>query len=132
VPFDRLFGKVGQVPRSTHVCAVDELPPGEMKLLPLGKFGVGVYNVHGEFHAITNYCQHQGAPLCLGYTTGINVYDPTVVPGRIRHIREGEILRCPWHRWEFDLKTGKVISDPRRGIRIYETEVRDGQVYVLT
>jgi nitrite reductase/ring-hydroxylating ferredoxin subunit len=102
-----------------------------MKLLPLGKFGIGVYNVNGEYRAITNYCQHQGAPLCLGYTIGLNEWDESA-PGRIRRVREGEILRCPWHRWEFDLKTGKVISDPTRGIRVYEVEVRDGEVFVLT
>jgi nitrite reductase/ring-hydroxylating ferredoxin subunit len=61
--------------RRTHVCSLEELSPGEMKLVPVGKFGVGVYNVKGRLHAITNYCAHEGAPLCEGYTVGMNAVD---------------------------------------------------------
>jgi nitrite reductase/ring-hydroxylating ferredoxin subunit len=49
-----------------RVCGVEELPPGTMKLVAAGKFGVGVYNVGGELYAIANYCAHEGAPLCTG------------------------------------------------------------------
>ena len=52
------------------VCSLDELPPGAMKLVDVGKFGVGVYNVRGSLHAIVNYCSHEGAPLCLGFIGG--------------------------------------------------------------
>jgi nitrite reductase/ring-hydroxylating ferredoxin subunit len=100
-----------------------------MKLVPVGKFGVGVYNVGGSLHAITNYCAHEGAPLCEGYTIGMNVSDPEGV-GRIKRVRDGEILRCPWHRWEYDLTSGKLLFDDRRGIRIYEVQVEDGEVYL--
>jgi nitrite reductase/ring-hydroxylating ferredoxin subunit len=117
--------------RRTHVCSLQELPPGEMKLVPVGKFGVGVYNVGGRLHAITNYCAHEGAPLCQGYTVGMNVVDPDAI-GKMRRIRDGEILRCPWHRWEYDLASGKLLFDPRRGIRIYEVDVDDGEVYLNT
>ena len=115
--------------RRMRVCSLDEVPPGEMKLLPIGKFGVGLFNVDGELHAITNYCAHEGAPLCLGYRVGTNEPDDEAT-GKLRRVREGEILRCPWHRWEFDLRTGKLLSDPRRGIRIYEVDVVDGEVFV--
>ena len=117
--------------RRTHVCRLDELPPGGMKLVPIGKFGIGVFNVDGRLHAITNYCAHEGAPLCEGYRIGMNVPDPDA-PGRLQRVREGEILRCPWHRWEFDLCSGKLLSDPRRGIRIYQVDVEDGEVYLTT
>ena len=49
------------------VCAIEDLPPGTMKLVQAGKFGVGVYNIDGSLYAIANYCSHEGAPLCLGY-----------------------------------------------------------------
>jgi nitrite reductase/ring-hydroxylating ferredoxin subunit len=119
------------VSRRIYVCRLDELPPAAMKLVPVGKFGVGVYNVNGRLHAITNYCAHEGAPLCQGYTTGLNEADSGSL-GKIRRSREGEILRCPWHRWEFDLASGRLVSDPRRGIRVYEVEIEDGEVFLTT
>ena len=70
------------------VCAVEDLPPGTMKLVQAGKFGVGVYNIDGSLYAIANYCSHEGAPLCLGYTRGNTEYDPEM-PDQIRHVREG-------------------------------------------
>ena len=113
------------------VCAIEDLPPGTMKLVEAGQFGVGVYNIDGSLYAIANYCSHEGAPLCAGYRTGVNVSDPEAL-GKIKRIRDGEILRCPWHRWEFDLNSGKLMSDPRRGIRIYEVDVVDGEVFLTT
>jgi nitrite reductase/ring-hydroxylating ferredoxin subunit len=111
------------------VCAVDELPPGTMKLVPVGKFGVGVYNVNGSLHAIANYCRHEGAPLCEGFVGGTNQYAPET-PGQLRRVREGQIVRCPWHQWEFDITTGQSVADPRMRVRTYEVDVSDGKVYV--
>lgn len=111
------------------VCALDELPPGTMKLVEAGKFGVGVYNVRGSLHAIVNYCSHQGAPLCLGSVHGTTEADPTQ-PDGIRLVRDGQIVRCPWHQWEFDITTGRNVADPRRRVRTYEVDVSNGEVYL--
>jgi nitrite reductase/ring-hydroxylating ferredoxin subunit len=111
------------------VCSLDELPPGTMKLVDVGKFGVGVYNVHGSLHAIVNYCSHEGAPLCLGYIGGTNEADPGAPEG-LRRTRDGQIVRCPWHNWEYDLTTGCNVADPRRRIRTYQVDVSDGEVYL--
>src|SRR5215475_789553 len=82
------------------VCAIEDLPPGSMKLVQAGKFGVGVYNIDGALYAIANYCSHEGAPLCAGYVVGTNEFAPDQ-PGQLRRVREGRIARCPWHNWEF-------------------------------
>jgi nitrite reductase/ring-hydroxylating ferredoxin subunit len=100
-----------------------------MKLVPAGKFGVGVYNVGGALYAIANYCAHEGAPLCTGYVGGTNEYAPNRA-GQLQFVRDGEIVRCPWHQWEFDLTTGQTLSDPTRKIRTYQVDVADGEVYV--
>jgi 3-phenylpropionate/trans-cinnamate dioxygenase ferredoxin subunit len=63
---------------------------------------------------VKNSCPHQGGPLCLGRTIGLVTSSG---PGDFRYEREGEILRCPWHGWEFDLATGRSIVDPT-GIRV--------------
>jgi nitrite reductase/ring-hydroxylating ferredoxin subunit len=112
-----------------RVCAVDELPPGSMKLVPAGKFGVGVYNIGGQFYAIANYCSHEGAPLCTGYVGGTNVHDPNR-PGQLAFVKAGRIVRCPWHQWEFDITTGQTLADPDRRIRTYRVDVTDGEVFV--
>jgi nitrite reductase/ring-hydroxylating ferredoxin subunit len=107
-----------------------DLPPGTMKLVPVGKFGVGVYNVGGKFYALTNYCPHRGGPLCTGRMVGWA--EPGEHPWEITWSREGEILRCPWHQWEFDIVTGRAIvyQGTKRpySIRMYPVEVDHGEV----
>jgi len=111
------------------VCSLDDLPPGGMKLVDVGKFGVGVYNVAGSLHAIVNYCSHEGAPLCEGLIGGTNEFDPAE-PGGVRRVKDGQIVRCPWHNWEFDVTTGQNLADPTRRIRTYDVDVADGKVYL--
>ena len=72
------------------MCAIEDLPPGSMKLVQAGKFGVGVYNIDGSLYAIANYCSHEGAPLCAGYVGGTNEFAPDT-PGRLRRVREGRM-----------------------------------------
>ncbi len=52
--------------REHVVATVDEIPPGTHKLVPIGRHGVGVYNVNGTFYAIANYCPARGRPVVLG------------------------------------------------------------------
>lgn len=117
------------MPQRRFVCAVDELPPGAMKLVDIGKFGVGVYNVRGSLYAIVNYCSHEGAPLCLGLLGGTNEPAPDQ-PDGVRRVRDGQIVRCPWHNWEFDITTGRNVADPSRRVRTYQVDVTDGEVFV--
>src|SRR5579883_2376416 len=93
------------------VATVGEIPPGSRKLVEVAGRSIGVFNVGGEFFALRNRCPHQGAELCTG-TLGGCVTSPA--PGEYQLTRPGEILRCPWHGWEFDLRTGRSHFDPRR------------------
>jgi nitrite reductase/ring-hydroxylating ferredoxin subunit len=97
--------------RDFVVCKVSELPPGTHKIVQAGKRSIGVYNIKGEFYAIRNLCPHQLAPLCMGKVTGYCEPGPV---GVYNWVREGEIVRCPWHAWEFDIKTGRSIFNPHR------------------
>jgi nitrite reductase/ring-hydroxylating ferredoxin subunit len=111
------------------VCAIEDLPPGTMKLVEAGQFGVGVYNIDGSLYAIANYCSHEGAPLCAGYVVGTTEFAPDL-PGQVRYVREGQIARCPWHNWEFDITTGLNLADPQKRVRTYQVDVDGGQVYL--
>lgn len=103
----------------------DEIPPGEHKIVELDGRSIGVYNLDGEYHAILNRCPHAGAPLCEGVVAGLARAD---LPGvEVRYERRGEFVRCPWHQWEFDIKTGQSWFDPRRlRVRSYDVEVAHG------
>jgi 3-phenylpropionate/trans-cinnamate dioxygenase ferredoxin subunit len=49
-------------------------------------------------------------------------------PGEIEYTKLGEIIRCPWHGWEFDVRTGQSYCEPERiQVRSYPVEVAEGQ-----
>ncbi len=100
---------------------VDEIPSGERKLVTIEGREIGVFNVHGEFYALRNRCPHQGGALCKGRVSG---FVTARVPGEYEYTRKGEILRCPWHGWEYDIKTGQSWVDPSSvRVRSYQVEV---------
>jgi nitrite reductase/ring-hydroxylating ferredoxin subunit len=104
-----------------HVVArVDEIAPGSRKCVTLDGRGVIVFNVKGEFFALSETCPHKGGSLAKGIITGLVQSDG---PGDHRLEREGEIVRCPWHQWEFDIKTGRSYCDPRR-MRLMKFDVK--------
>jgi len=56
-----------------------------------------------------NTCPHQGGSLFNGYQAGLAESDR---PADYRYSRQGEIIRCPWHGWEFDIRTGRSRCRP--------------------
>ena len=101
-----------------------ELPPGGRKVVELEGRSIGVFNIDGELFALRNRCPHQGGPLCLGVVSGLAL---ATTPDDLRYIRRGEILRCPWHQWEFDIRTGQSWVDPEKTrVRRYDATVEPG------
>jgi 3-phenylpropionate/trans-cinnamate dioxygenase ferredoxin subunit len=110
---------------SRHVvAAVDDIPPGGRKLFSIKGRPIAVFNLDGRFYGLLNRCPHQGGSLCEGVTTGLLEADR---PGDYRYGRVGEILRCPWHGWEFDIRTGLSTCDPEKvRTRAYPVSTLDG------
>ncbi len=109
------------------VCKITDLPSGGRKLVDLDGKSVGIFNVQGEFHALLNYCPHSGGALCQGPVTG------TTMPTddyKFIYGREGTILRCAWHGWEFDIRTGTWILDPKIRAKKYQVTVENDDVVV--
>ena len=115
--------------RRLTVCHRDELPIGERRIIDDGKQGIGVFNVGGQFYASKNVCPHAGAELCRGTLHG--THRPSDV-GAFDPAYEGRILRCPWHKWEFDLVTGKGLYDRTGRVATYPVEVSDAGMIVVT
>jgi 3-phenylpropionate/trans-cinnamate dioxygenase ferredoxin subunit len=115
------------MPERHLVGTVSELVPGSKKIVDVKGRSIGIYNVKGEFYAIRNVCPHQGAELCRGITTSLITSNG---PGEFCFEREGEIVRCPWHFWEFDVKTGQMIVDPKMRAKSYDVSVEKYDVSV--
>jgi nitrite reductase/ring-hydroxylating ferredoxin subunit len=95
-----------------HVVApVADIPPGGRKVVEADGKRIVVFNLSGEFFALLDRCPHQGGALSGGILCGLTQSD---APGTYRFSRAGEFVRCPWHQWEFDIRTGKSWIDPRR------------------
>jgi nitrite reductase/ring-hydroxylating ferredoxin subunit len=105
---------------SRHVVApTSDIPPGNRKLFTVRGRPIAIFNLDGEYFGLLNRCPHQGGSLCEGVTTGLLESDE---PGHYTYTRKGEILRCPWHGWEFDIRTGQSYCDPEK-IRTKSYEV---------
>lgn len=115
------------MPSKYPVATLDEIPPGSRKLVEVEGRSIGVFNVHGRFVAVLNVCPHELAPVCRGRVSGTTL--PSA-PGEFCWGREGEILSCPWHGWEFDLLTGHALTDEKKRLRLFQVMVEGGTVYV--
>jgi nitrite reductase/ring-hydroxylating ferredoxin subunit len=116
--------------REHVVATVDQIPPGSHKLVPIGRHGVGVFNVNGTFYAIANYCPHEGGPLCSGRARGRTIVDESV-PGDAVMVRDLEYIYCPWHQWGFELATGTTSVKPEWSIRTYPVRVVGDDIVVM-
>jgi len=70
-----------------------------------------VANVDGKFSVINNVCLHRGGPLGEGELNG-------------------QIVTCPWHGWQYDVATGKLVTNPAVGVETYPVEVRGDDIFV--
>jgi nitrite reductase/ring-hydroxylating ferredoxin subunit len=111
--------------REKHVVAtLAEMPPGSRKLVTIGTREIALFNIDGEFFAVLDRCPHQKGSLCKGQLIGLVESD---LPGEYNYSRPQQIVRCPWHGWEFDLRTGQSRVDPSSiRVRPYAVEVADG------
>jgi nitrite reductase/ring-hydroxylating ferredoxin subunit len=90
-----------------------DLPGGSLLTIQVGESQcVTLCNVSGEIHAIDAICPHRQAILGHG-------------------VLENRILTCPWHQWQFDVTTGKGITNPCSSVKKYEVELTDEEIYLL-
>jgi len=107
---------------SKHVvCRLSELPPGQRRIVTIEGRSIGVLNIAGTLRALRNSCPHQNAPLCLGLVRGTTSASK---PYEVIYGREDEIIKCPWHGWEFEIATGRSVFNPHKVlVRTYEVTV---------
>ena len=109
------------------VCSLSEIADGELKAVRTSERSLVLFRHGDELFALRDICPHYGAPLsggvasCARLVGGVGEYpiDESI-----------PVLRCPWHNWEFDARSGQCHQDDRKRVAVYETEVVDGQVFV--
>jgi nitrite reductase (NADH) small subunit len=89
----------------------DEIPEGSVREFVVDGKTIALANVDGNFYAIDNTCLHRGGPLGQGEL-------------------EGKVITCPWHGWQYDVTTGKVIVNAAVGVQTYALEVRGDDIFV--
>ncbi|AEN07573.1 Rieske (2Fe-2S) iron-sulfur domain-containing protein (plasmid) [halophilic archaeon DL31] len=110
----------------TRVASTDDVGVGERRLVEVGGREIAVFNVNGEYHALANYCVHQGGPICEGKVSGAVLEED----GELIWDREDEFVSCPWHGWEFEIESGEHITNKKYRLPQYEVVVRDGTIYL--
>lgn len=93
----------------TRIAAVADCPPGVALEIVAADRIVALFNVDGQFYALDGICPHQGGPLGKGALRGC-------------------IVTCPWHGWQFDVRTGqhqasKLLHHPSFSVRIEGDDV---------
>ena len=91
------------------VAKASEVAPGASKVVTVKGREIGLFNLDGEYFALANRCPHAGGPLCEGCIVALVQSER---PGHYRLAPRQEFLRCPWHGWEFDIRTGQSWCDP--------------------
>jgi NAD(P)H-dependent nitrite reductase small subunit len=94
---------------------VDEFVSGKAVAVQAGRRAIAVFRVGNDFFAISNVCPHKGASLCDGEV-----------------LIQERVVRCPWHHWNWQLDDGKLESDPRQSVRVYQVAVDGDEVILRT
>jgi 3-phenylpropionate/trans-cinnamate dioxygenase ferredoxin subunit len=107
------------------VARAGEVAPGTCKIVTAAGREIGIFNLGGEYFALANRCPHEGGPLCQGRIVALVQSEG---PGHYRLARPNEFLRCPWHGWEFDIRTGQSWCDPQSvRARQFQVTVEPGE-----
>jgi len=96
---------------SMRVAKAAEIPAGTIREFQVEGKAIALANVGGKFYAINNICLHRGGPLGQG-------------------VVEGSIVTCPWHGWQYDVTTGKLVQNPAIGVDRYVLEVRGEDIFI--
>ena len=114
------------------VTDASELSDGDRIVVELEGREIGVFRLNGELHAYLNWCAHQGGPLCEGALTGTyeSSYDRDENEVSLEWSREGEVLMCPWHGWEYDALSGECLSRGSVQLPSYPVDEVDGDIVV--
>jgi nitrite reductase/ring-hydroxylating ferredoxin subunit len=114
------------------VAKASELPDGERRIVSHDGVEIGVFHWQGAFYAYQNLCVHQGGPACEGLI--MHKVEDVLAPDRTWHGQRFSSDQvhfvCPWHGYEYDLKTGECAADRKLKLKTYAVVRRGEDIYV--
>jgi len=117
-----------------YVGREEEFEDRGRKVIVSGNTEIGVFFVDGEFYAWENKCVHQGGPICQGRI--LNRVVELIADDRtsqgLAWSEEDVHIVCPWHGYEFNIKTGIHPGNKNARLRRFDVKVTGGEVYVVT
>jgi nitrite reductase/ring-hydroxylating ferredoxin subunit len=115
--------------KELSVGRAEDFPLDQFRIVMAGPREVGVVRrADGTVNVVRNWCPHKGAEICKSKLSGTTLPGP---PGTLAWGHDGEIVRCPWHGFEFDIHTGKrPYTDSKMRLRVYPARIADGEILV--
>ena len=93
------------------VARAEDVPPGSGRVVHAGERELALFNCDGAFYGTQSECLHMKGPLGRGRL-------------------EGCVLSCPWHGWQYDVRTGENEFDRALVLETFEVVVEDGDVKI--
>jgi nitrite reductase (NADH) small subunit len=93
------------------VGTLSELAAGTCKPVAANGKTIALFNVDGNIYALDNTCLHRGGPLGEGTLNG-------------------DVVTCPWHLWEYNVRTGEKVSSPAMSVVTYPVQVEGNDIKV--
>jgi nitrite reductase/ring-hydroxylating ferredoxin subunit len=115
------------------VCKLSEFKDGDRRIVFVNDLEIGVFRQDGQFYAYSNNCLHQGGPACEGLIIAKveeRILADQTSTGLYFSEQETHFV-CPWHGYEYDIKTGEFVGNRRMKLRKYPVVQKDGGVYVV-
>ena len=94
-----------------EIARTDELLPETALERIVEERVIALFHVDGEFFALDGICPHQGGPLGQGNL-------------------EGFVIRCPWHGWSFDVRSGQCGLSDQICQKTYAVRVQDQRIFI--
>ena len=95
-----------------RVAGTSDVKPGSGIVAEINGNAIAIFCVDGAYYAIDNTCVHRGGPLGEGDV-------------------EGDVVTCPWHGWQFNVKTGACVNNPAAKVTSYQVTVEGPDIKVL-
>jgi nitrite reductase (NADH) small subunit len=99
------------MPNMVRVAGTCDVPPGSGIVASVNEKEYAVFNIDGTFHVIDNTCIHRGGPLGEGEV-------------------DGETVTCPWHGWQYNVKTGACLTKDGIKVACYEVKVEGEDIKI--
>ena len=93
------------------LATLSELAAGTCKAVEAAGKIIALYNVDGNVYALDNTCLHRGGPLGEGTLNG-------------------DVVTCPWHLWEYNVRTGEKVNSPAVKVATYPVQVEGNDIKV--